>query len=305
MRITIRKFVEHAALCSTTLLLFLAFLGTTNAQSQKDGPQFRLENIQQVTNGEELSMPIWSPDGNQLLAATVHGMKLRMINLQGNNNILPISDSRGAGFDASWSADGKTVFYRYKENEHQIHPEIKSYSLENKKSAKTMLHPNGLLSASKASKNSDPVIFINVETLGIEAQTKDESSCWNITHDDGQYYRPLLSPDKKTVIVHEKSEMYLYAADGSGMIRHLGTGLASSWSPDGKFVLAFLDTSHDGHTISGSDLYIIDVEAGKLEKFTNTDDLNEMWPNWSSDGSKIAFEDERSGNIFIADIVRK
>ncbi len=303
---SIRKSKLIGFACSMLLLGYGSIYAQTgNVSSNNSNAVFTLENIQAVSSGEELSMPVWSPNGDKLLVATSHGMMLKMIDLNARNNIKEISKCRGAGFEASWSADGEKVFFRYKENEKQIHPEIKSISLSDGKMKSSNLHPNGLMSASKAIKGNDPIVFVNVENLDIEAQTKDESKCWSITDFDGQFYRPVLSPDKKTVIVHEKSEMYLFAADGSGLIKHLGTGLASSWSPDGKYVLAFLDESNNGHTISGSELYLIDIDAGKMTQFTHTEGVNEMWPNWSNDGSKIAYEDEISGKIFVADIVKK
>jgi len=266
---------------------------------------FELQNVRLVSSGEEFSMPVWSPDDNKLLIATAHGTKLKMIELDASNRITEISNARGSGYNASWSLDGNQVFFRYKESGQQTYVISKSFDLGNGKIKNAKLNPNGLRSASKAVKNDDPEIFVNLENLKVEAQTKDKTASWEITDFDGQFYHPLLSPDKKQVIVHEKSDMYLYATDGSGLIKHLGTGIASSWSPDGKYVLAFLDSSIDGHVISGSELYLIDIELGKLVQFTNTDKVNEMWPAWSNDGSKIAFEDERSGNILIADMVKK
>lgn len=276
------------------------------AQSSKTST-FVLEDLKAVSSsdGEELSMPTWSPDGSMLLTATTHGSKLRLIDLKENNTLYTISEVRGSGFDASWSVDGTEVLYRHKDDERQSHPEIKSYSLTKKKFDRTNLNPNGLLSASKAVDAKDPVVFINTETLGIEAHTKDETACWNITDDNKQYYRPLLSPDKTKLIIHNGPDMLLYAVDGSGLIQNLGTALASSWSPDGKYVLAFLDSSNDGHVISGSEMYLIDIEAGTTSLLTNTPDLNEMWPSWSPDGKQIAFEDEKTGTIFIANIKKQ
>lgn len=285
-------------------ILFIA-LPSLQAQNGKSvNPDFELTDIKPVTTSGELSMPIWSPDGTKLLAASTHEMKLHLIDLKTKNET-KISDVRGSGFDASWSADGQTIYYRHKDDPSQMHPEVKSISVENKKINESKLNPNGLISASKAVDAKDPIVFINVETLGIEAHTKDGTECWNITSDNGQYYRPLLSPDKTKLIVHKGSEMLLFAVDGSGLIKRLGTGIASSWSPDGNYVISFLDHSHDGHTISGSELYMIDIEKGSLELLTNTADVNEMWPNWSPDGKQIAFEDERTGKIHVANISKK
>ena len=280
----------------------LALMSNTTSGPIQGG--FTLKNVQAVTSGEEFSMPVWSPDGSKLLVSSAHGMKLHLVDLQ-SNSVTQLSDVEGSGFNASWSPDGTVVYFRYKSDPLQVHPEIKSIQLSDRQVKSSDLNPNGLLSASKARADKDLVVSINIETLGIEAETKDGSKSWAVTHDDGQYYRPILSPDQQYVVVNQGSEMLLYAADGSGYIKNLGTGLAGSWSPDGKHILAFLDESNDGHTISGAELYMIDVESGSLSALTQTEDVYELWPNWSADGKRIAYEDARSGNIYVADIVQK
>lgn len=279
----------------------LALMSNTTYSPVQGG--FTLKNVQAVTSGEEFSMPVWSPDGSKLLVSSAHGMKLHLVDLK-SKNVTQLSDVEGSGFNASWSPDGKEVYYRHKSDPLQVHPEIKSIQLSDRKVKNSDLNPNGLQSASKARADKDLVVSINIETLQIEAETKDGTKSWSITHDDGQYYCPILSPDQKYVVVNQGSEMMLYAADGSGYIKTLGTGLAGSWSPDGKHILAFLDESQDGHTISGAELYMIDVESGSLSALTQTKDVYELWPNWSADGKRIAYEDARSGNIYIADIVQ-
>lgn len=288
---------------SSLLAMFVALMSTGPLPIEPNGP-FTLKNVKAVTSGEEFSMPNWSPDGTKLLVSSTHGMMLHLVDLK-QGSAQQLSNVVGSGFDASWSVDGEEIYYRHKDNEMQVHPEIKSIRLADKQLRNSSLNPNGLLSASKAEKNEDVIVYINVETLGIEAQTKDGSKAWNITEAGGQFYRPLLSPDKKQLVVHQGSEMLLYALDGSGFIRSLGTGIASSWSPDGEFVMAFMDESQDGHTISGSELYLIDVAKGGYTTLTNTPNVFELWPSWSPDGKQIAFEDARTGTIYIADLVRQ
>lgn len=285
------------------LALVLAVMSTAPNKPIQGG--FTLQNVQSITSGEEFSMPVWSPDGTKLLVSSVHGMKLHLVDLANNNSVTQLSDVEGSGFNASWSPDGKQIYYRHKSNRLQVHPEIKRIQLSDRQVKSSNLNPNGLLSASKARADQDLVVSINIETLQIEAQTKDGSKSWAVTNDDGQYYRPILSPDQKSIVVHQGSEMLLYAADGSGYIKNLGTGLAGSWSPDGKHIIAFMDESNDGHTISGAELYMIDVEAGAFSTLTQTKDVYELWPSWSADGKRIAFEDAHSGNIYVADIVQK
>lgn len=289
----------------TLLAMVLAFSSVSSYPTGPEkGPSFTLKNVRAVSSGEEFSMPTWSPDGSKLLVASAHGMKLHLIDLE-QNKIEQLSEVIGSGFDASWSPDGQEIYYRHRDSELQTHPEIKSIRLSDRRLKSSRLHPNGLLSASKAQKGSDVVVYINVETLGIEAETQDGKKSWAVTQDNGQYYRPLLSPDQNHLLIHSGSEMLLYALDGSGLIQSLGSGIASSWSPDNQHVLAFMDESKDGHTISGSELYMIDIANGSVKKLTSSPDLYELWPNWSPDGTKIAFEDARTGTIFVADLVQQ
>lgn len=299
------RLLLNRALSGTAIVaLFVAFMSTANFPPSSEKGSFTLRNVTAVTSGGEYSMPIWSPDGSKLIVSSTHGMKLHLLDLD-QQRVEQLSDVVGSGFDASWSPDGSEIYYRHRDHELQVDPEIKSIRVSDRHLRSSKLHPNGLLSASKAQADKDVIVYINVETLEIEAETKDGSKSWAITKDRAQYYRPLLSPDQKHLVVHSGSEMLLYALDGSGLIRSLGHGIASSWSPDNRHVIAFMDESQDGHHISGSELYLIDTEKGSFSTLTNTPNLYELWPSWSADGKRIAFEDARTGTIYTADIVRQ
>ena len=66
----------------------------------------------------------------------------------------------------------------------------------------------------------------------------------------------------------------------------------------------FLDESSNGEQITGSELYLINIDGTNKQNLTNTDDMIEMYPMFSPDNSKIVFSDEKTRNIYIADFIK-
>lgn len=276
-------------------------------QTQDLELSYTLDNIMALTPPNEYSAPKWSPDGNNLLFTTIGFTGLYIINLDEKNGIITLNTLPGAGYNAEWSEDGKSVFYRHKTSnaEYKSYIEVKSIHVLNKgiKNQPT-INPDGIASNLSAKTNSTaPVVYTNIETLLIEAQTLDKSKKWIVTNDPGQYYQAILSPDKTKVLVHKDGEMFVYAIDGSGLISSLGRGIATSWSSDGKQILFFIGED-DGHKKTGSDLYLCNSDGTGRWRLTNTPDDFEMFPTWSPDNKQIAFSNARTGIIYTANLVK-
>lgn len=87
-------------------------------------------------------------------------------------------------------------------------------------------------------------------------------------------------------------ELYLIAADGSGLTRLTFTPLAdgdAAWSPDGTMLVFTTETT------SGSELVVLDVASGASQQITSLGAMISH-PVWSPDGSFIAFAANPSGN---------
>jgi len=90
------------------------------------------------------------------------------------------------------------------------------------------------------------------------------------------------SPDgKRIAFINEDGWLCLFDAGGRSSAKLVEIPSYSiSWSPDGgKIAAGCLDY----------DIYLVDVDTGKLENLTNTPDIKEYWPKWSPDSDKIAF----------------
>jgi Tol biopolymer transport system component len=110
-----------------------------------------------------------------------------------------------------------------------------------------------------------------------------------------------ISPDGSQ-IAYSTSGQKLWIANSDGSEHHsLGSGIAPDWSPDGKWIV-FMLTEDDGHSMLGSELYLLDTETETRLNISNTPDQVEMHPDWSPDGSWIVFDTEGRGQLFIQQV---
>jgi His/Glu/Gln/Arg/opine family amino acid ABC transporter permease subunit len=80
-----------------------------------------------------------------------------------------------------------------------------------------------------------------------------------------------------------------------------GQAIQPAWSPTGNEV-AFVLQADSGN----GDIMILDQEADKLDRLTDTPDLNEYYPVWSPDGEQVAFMvDQSRGNVDIYTVDRE
>jgi len=243
-----------------------------------------ISNLRQVSNDtNEFQGPKWSPDGTKIIVTGHKKQGLYVIKLDSSFSMQNLTDESGAGVNYSWSANG-SVNYTVKNDDFQ--PVQKFIPLGGQyKSAQSQI---------------DTVLYIDPDLI-IKAKLSDGSEEWVVTECEGSFYNPLISPDKKKVAVNNGAEIWVFPIEGSNSYINLGIGIVSSWSPDSKYILAFIDESPDGEYISNAEMFLLDVEFNKKLQLTESAEIIEMWPSFSPDGKKIAFSELKSGQIFICD----
>jgi Tol biopolymer transport system component len=281
------------------ILLFLIslsyFYSTAQVLPVNNG-EFMLEDIRAITPSNNYSSPRWSPDGSKILFTTVNYKGLYLYDLQ-TGQIVQLNNFEGSGFGAVWDQDSKTIYYKCKKPNYKR--EVQSINI---KTYEIAIHKNqdDAIIVNMDKKFKDTLIYVDKITLNVMAKTSGSSKRWNITT-EGHYTNPIVSPDGSKIAVLKKNKIWLFATDGSGMIRSLGEGIANSWSPDGRYILLF-KTEDDGHQTLGSDLYITKTDGSKAWKITDTQDAFEFWPDWTPNDNKITFSDLETGTIYIADL---
>jgi len=86
--------------------------------------------------------------------------------------------------------------------------------------------------------------------------------------------------------------IYLINPDGTGL-EYLTGGVSFTWSADSKEIAVAIQSSTSDSSASASDedsdIYVRRTDGSGLTRLTNTPDTDESTPDWSPDGTKIAF----------------
>ncbi|NLX23564.1 MAG: hypothetical protein GXY55_18080 [Phycisphaerae bacterium] len=116
---------------------------------------------------------------------------------------------------------------------------------------------------------------------------------------EGRFYEPIVSPRGDQVLVHSLLDDHLHVINlVDGKRRDLGVGLGGRWAPESKRIACYV-AKDDGHDITESDIYMIDLSDGSRVRITDTPNYQEMHPSWSPDGRSIVCGCVKTGSIFV------
>jgi len=137
----------------------------------------------------------------------------------------------------------------------------------------------------------------------IYVMNADGSGQTNLTNNPGQDYTSSWSPDGTKIAFTStrdgNPEIYVMNADGTSQTRLTYNSAyddGAVWSPDGTKI-AF-STDRDGGccpTPQHHEIYVMNADGSGQTNITNNS-VNDGSPDWSPDGTKIAFNTTRDGN---------
>lgn len=244
-----------------------------------NGQEIILENYSEVYTGDMfLTKPKWDRTGTKLIATGEHNKGLYIIDLS-KGSLKELSSKSGIGRTACWSSNNEVVYRK----------SDKLKKIDNYKSTGLSLQDTFLYINPK-----DKKVYLSISGTNIQKSVTTESKL---------YYNPVLSPNKKMMVVHYKSDMILMSIEDSSYVRNIGFGIASAWSRDGSAIYFFRDKTTDGHQISNSDLFVYVLAEHKIYELSSTSQYYEMWPDISPDGENVVFADEKTGKIYTAKIL--
>ncbi len=135
-------------------------------------------------------------------------------------------------------------------------------------------------------------VMTNIDIFVMDA---NGSHITRLTEHPERDERAIWSPDGTTIAYVSQRDgdvaIWLMDIDG-GNKRKLVKGREPSWSPDSEKIafVSFVSGQFDGN----DEIYLIDLDGSNMRRLTNTK-KSDWFPQWSPEGSRLAFCTERFG----------
>ncbi len=293
------------------ILLFFVLAASVFAQS------VQVEKIVKVNTGGRFYFPKFSPNDDALLLTSSNYKGLYLLNLR-TLKIETITEENGAGFKAKFDFNGDKIFFRtYKLVDGKKYESQKILEMPERKVI-TLFKDKRELTPPIKTLDGDVFCFLQGRRAEIEKSlmknsggrksvfirnsniffSQNENEKVLKPFGDGIYVWASLSPEGNFIaFTYGGKGSFVMDTDGN-VVKNLGELHFPRWSPDGKWIAGMNDRDN-GYDYTSSDIIIVNLKSLKKFNVTKSTDKIEMYPEWSSDGSKITFHDLQ-GNIYIA-----
>jgi|Deesub1362B_J571_1020462.scaffolds.fasta_scaffold02022_3 Tol biopolymer transport system component len=280
--------------------------------------------------GRYFMQPQWSPTGDALAFAGPNYQGI-WVYFFATKKIKQLVDLPAAGYRFQWSPDGRYIAFRarYVKNKRgkfaievvdvqtgvkkQLTPLVKRLGLPQwgRDNSRIFFTQNGRLRQVATQLSTRPdlrklphplreiIPFSRSQQIHI-AEVRDTLAVRNLWPGH-RIVNPVLSPAGDLLACEEIGGDLVVLEVDAGKLYRLGKGYRPAWSPDGRWI-CFMITKDDGHQYLESDIYVAYFTGKPVYRVTRTPDQLEMNPSWSPDGTAIAFDEHKTGRIYVQKI---
>lgn len=275
-----------------SLLLFSAIMlsaGSLMAQSKANGEPRLL-----IKSAQSLMAPVWSPDGSKIAVTGDNFIGIWVANADGSN-LNQVSEALGAGYRMNWQ-DAQTIV----STPYTVENGLRMVRIEN-----VNVETAEISEVAPAQRGFRPSkVMKNVNLLRIMCDQPAEAT--RLIPSLEQYagkmvLNPALSPDGKKIAFQIVSYgLFVCDVDGANL-KSFGKGAYPSWAPNSRDLM-FARIQDNGERFTASDLFSVNTETGVEENLTPNSDVIPITLSVSPDGSKVAFDNDVDGNIYVVDL---
>ncbi|MDD5818781.1 MAG: hypothetical protein PUE05_09770 [bacterium] len=275
-----------------SLLLFSAIMlsaGSMMAQSKANGEPRLL-----IKSAQSLMAPVWSPDGSKIAVTGDNFIGIWVANADGSN-LNQVSEALGAGYKMNWQ-DAQTIV----STPYTMENGLRMVRIEN-----VNVETAEISEVAPAQRGFRPSkVMKNVNLLRIMCDQPAEAT--RLIPSLEQYagkmvLNPALSPDGKKIAFQIVSYgLFVCDVDGANL-KSFGKGAYPSWAPNSRDLM-FARIQDNGERFTASDLFSVNTETGVEENLTPNSDVIPITLSVSPDGSKVAFDNDVDGNIYVVDL---
>ena len=275
-----------------SLLLFSAIMlsaGSLMAQSKANGEPRLL-----IKSAQSLMAPVWSPDGSKIAVTGDNFIGIWVANADGSN-LNQVSEALGAGYKMNWQ-DAQTIV----STPYTMENGLRMVRIEN-----VNVETTEISEVAPAQRGFRPSkVMKNVNLLRIMCDQPAEAT--RLIPSLEQYagkmvLNPALSPDGKKIAFQIVSYgLFVCDVDGANL-KSFGKGAYPSWAPNSRDLM-FARIQDNGERFTASDLFSVNTETGVEENLTPNSDVIPITLSVSPDGSKVAFDNDVDGNIYVVDL---
>lgn len=244
----------------------------------------------------KLIMPKFSPNGEYILCTSEDRMGLYVIDACAMKVKSELLTNFKVGFYFGWKNNNRVVCNVRLSNQWVTH----AIDINSGDTSLLSINPKTLDLQLQKMRNPSGNFSYSIDPQSLQIIQHNHSTGRNIeftSKDQGRFYSPLPSPKGNYLAAHRGSNLVIFDVK-SGEILLEKQGIATSWHPNENHIAFFLDESSDGHHITGSGVYFMNIKSGKILRSIKTDQI-QMWPDIAPDGNSWVYSCNKSGKIIV------